>query len=201
MNRRELVLDKLQNISDEDVKDAIMQLTLHVRARLRWGSFFDRTKTGAHSENNLGMDSVDYYVGESIRKLFEPQGWDWKFEKFSFAEQLKRIANKLISDKVSSYKNNKESKLEFIDKDIEEIYNLSDSSNGDDDELFEKLRELAYEVSKDDDNLAYFSIRYFESANFNTIAEELGISVEQVYVLRKKLVRRLIPLKNELIQL
>jgi DNA-directed RNA polymerase specialized sigma subunit len=113
-----------------------------------------------------------------------------------------RIANHLISWKVSAYKKSKDNLPEFDDRDAGDIYELSETSDCPDDvteDTVTELTRLAYEVSKDDDNLSYFTMRYFEKADFKTIALEMGLSVEQVYVLRKKLVRRLLPFKNELI--
>ncbi len=201
MNRRELVLNKLHKLQDEDVLEAIKQLTHHVKARLRFNSLIDRTKNGAHGEKNLGMNAIDYYVGESIKKLYDPNGWDWKFEKYSLTEQLIRIANKLISDKVKSYKEKKDSLPIFDERDASDIYDLSqialEQINGNE-QVYLRLIELAHEVSKDDDNLYYFTIRYFEKAGFSIIAEEMSLSIEQVYVLRKKLVRKLSNYKEEL---
>jgi hypothetical protein len=198
MTRREQALKELHEVPEQEVQDAIKELSLHVKARLRFGSLLDRTHSGAHSEVNLGMDPVNYYVGESIRRLFDPNGWEWQFEKFTLAEQLKRIANKIISDKVCQYKIKKESAPLRMDMDVSDMYDLSESQDVDE-EVFVRLRDLAYELSKDDDNLAYFTLRYFEGADDKTIAAELRLQmIEDVYVLRRKLVRRLISHKDEL---
>ena len=201
MTRRELVLTKLQKIPDDEVKEAIKQLTHYVKARLRYRSLSDRTKSGAHGQKNLGMDAIDFYVGESIKRLYDPTGWDWKFEKFTLAEQLMRIANKLISSKVDEYKNKKE-KLPIIDeRDAGDIYDLQEIAlkNIDgNEEIYEKLVKLSHELSKDDDNLQYFTLRYFEKADFDIIAKEMNLQINQVHVLRKKLVRRLMNYKAEL---
>jgi hypothetical protein len=196
-NRKELALRKLSEISDGQMKEAIEQLSLHVKARLRLGSPMDRTKWGAHTEASLGVDPVAYYVGETIKRLYDPNGWDWKFETFTLAEQLIRIANKIISDKVTQYKLKKETSPIRLDKDIADVYDLPEIQD-EDEEVFERVRELAYEVSKDDDSLAYFALRYFEDADFSTIASELGITIDEVYVLKRKLVRRLVSRKDEL---
>lgn len=108
MDRKELVLKKLANISDEEMEIAIKQLTHHVNARLRINSINDRTKSGAHSEPILGVDPVMYYVNESLKRIYDPNGWDWKFEERTLTEQLCRIANKLISDQVKRYKKERE---------------------------------------------------------------------------------------------
>jgi predicted DNA-binding protein YlxM (UPF0122 family) len=201
MTRREYVLNKLQSLSNDEISEAIKQLTHHVKARLRFRSLIDRTKTGAHGEKNLGMHAIDYYVGECITRLYSPDGWDWKYEKFTLAEQLMRIANKLLSDKVQEYIKKKPEMPVFDDRDAGDIYDLDKiaTENIENEmEVFSKLVQLAHEQSKGDDNLEYFTLRYFEKASFETIANEMNISNEQVYVLRKKLVRRLTNLRKEL---
>jgi hypothetical protein len=201
MTRRETVLRKLQSLPEDEVEEAIKQLTHHVKARLRFGSKVERTKSGAHSAKNLGMDPIDYYVGESVKRLYDPNGWDWKFEKFTLAQQLMRIANKLISDKVADYKAKQWTLPVFDERDAGDIYDLQEIAANDakgNEESYTKLIQFAYEVSLDDDDLQYFVIRYFEKASFATIATEMNIEVKKVYVLRKKLVRKLMEYKEEL---
>lgn len=141
------------------------------------------------------MPAVDYYVGESIKRLYDPSGWDWKFERFTLAEQLIRIANKLISDKVTAYK--ERAQPSFVDEDISEIKDLDIEDEIDDErqKLCDIVIEEALKVSQDDDNLNYFTIRYFEEATYEIIASEMNLNVEAVYALRKKLVRRLMTSK------
>lgn len=201
MTRREHILNKLQELSHEEVAEAIRQLTHHVKARLRFNSLKDRTKSGAHGEKNLGMNAIDYYVGESVKRLYSPEGWDWKFEKYTLAEQLMRIANKLIPYKVEDYINKKDKLPVFDERDAGDIYDLKQIANENiagNEEVYLKLIQLAHEQSKDDDNLHYFTIRYFEHASFEIIAAEMSLTIEQIYVLRKKLVRRLMNFKKEL---
>lgn len=201
MTRRELVLKKLHELPEEEIAEALRQLTHHVQARLRFGSPADRTKSGAHGSKNIGMDAIDYYVGEAVRKLYEPEGWDWKFEERTLAEQLMRIANKLISDKVADYKDKKDGLPVFADKDVGDINVLKrrvEEESERNDEQLDKLIQLAHDLSKDDDNLQYYTLRYFEKADAETIAMEMNITPKQVYALRKKLVRRLMGYENEL---
>jgi len=201
MTRRETVLTKLNSLSDDEVAEALRQLTHHVGARLRIKSKMDRTKSGAHSQKNLGMNGVDFYVGESVRRLYDPNGWDWKFEKLTLAEQLIRIANKLISDKVAAYEEKRDGLPIFDKRDAGDIYELNEIANENitgNEEVYAKLITLAHEVSKDADDLQFFVIRYFEGASYETIAVEMNVDVTKVYALRKKLVRRLENYKEEL---
>lgn len=195
MTRRELALKKLHELPEEVIVDAVQKLTLHVKARMRLGSQFDKTKKGAYAEDFLGMPAVDFYVGESVKRLFDPKGWEWKFEKFSLSEQLIRIANKLISDTPKQFLNKKAKSPVFDNRDIGDIYDLesvaSDNIRGNEEE-YARLVDLAYNVSEDDDELQYFVCRYFEDAENKVIAQEMGITLAQVHVLRRKLVRRLV---------
>ena len=195
MTRRELVLKKLHQLPMEEVVDAIKQLTHHVRARMRLESYLDRTKKGAHSTEFLGMPAVDFYVGESVKRLYDPNGWNWKFEERSLSEQLIRIANKLISDKPKQFLNKKAKIPVFDNRDVGDIYDIksiSDDNIEGKEEEYTKLIEVAQEVSEDDEDLQYFGLMYFDCADYTTIAQEMGIGIEQVHVLRKKLVRRLV---------
>src|SRR5688572_6923204 len=165
MTRRELVLNKLHELPEDEVSEAIRQLVHHVKARMRLGSFSDRTRTGAHGEKNLGINAIDYYVGESIKRLYSPNGWDWKFEKLTLAEQLMRIANKLMSDKVDEYKR-KKADLPTIDGrdigDIHDVESIAEINVHQNEKIYSKLIEIAHEESKGDDELEYFTLRYFE---------------------------------------
>jgi len=41
-------------------------------------------------------------------------------------------------------------------------------------------------------------LRYFEGADYASIAHEIGVTLEQVHVLRKKLVRRLVTVNDKI---
>jgi DNA-directed RNA polymerase specialized sigma24 family protein len=198
MTRRELVLKKLHSLSDEEQEYAVSELTSFVMKKLRKGSKFDRTLSGAHSEQNLGEEAVPFYVSKTITALYKPDGWDWKFEERSLAEQLIRIAKKFISDEVTKYKKLKEKEggdpsHKFVPKDANELFDLLDTSEDDNEisEVLDKIFEVAKECTSDDDDLHYFTLRYLDGADFASISSEMDLKVEEVYVLRRKLVRRL----------
>lgn len=201
MTRRELVLRKLHELPEEEIVDAIQRLTHHVKARMRFESYLDRTKVGAHSQDFLGMPAIEFYVGESVKRLYDPKGWDWKFEERTLAEQLIRIANKLISDKPKQFQKHQSKTPDIDNRDAGDIYDLesvaSDNIEGKEEE-YARLVEAAYEVSEDDDELQYFVCSYFENTEYEVIAQEMGISLNQLHVLRKKLVRRLITIKEKI---
>ena len=193
MKRTELILEKLSQIPQSEVLSASKELTKHVKARLRINSMSSRIRYGAHSESYLGIDPVDYYVGETFKKLYDPEGWDWKFETRTFAEQLIVIANKLISDMVKQYKSQEEFRLIRIDADISELHYLKQKTAADevvDIETFNLIHDLAIEASKHDDEFLFFTPCYLNNESFYDIATDMNIDLEDVYYLKKKLIRR-----------
>ena len=206
MTRRELVLKKLHSLSDEEEKSAVDELTRFVWKRLKKGSKFDRTLSGAHSEQNLGEEAVPFYVSKTITALYKPNGWDWKFEERSLAEQSIRIAKKFISDEVAKYRKKRKKEGDdplhkFVQKDANELFDLLDTSNDDNknSEVLDKIFEVAKECTIDDDDLHYFTLRYLERAEYSLIASEMKLTIEQVYSLKRKLVRRLESRKDDFI--
>src|SRR5437764_5879124 len=183
MSRREIVIRKLYSLPKEQVDEAMWQLTSHVEMKLHFKKSGDRTKKGAHSENNLGMPAVEYYCGEAVRRLFDPnKGWNWKFEIRSLGEQLCRIADKLMPDVVAKWKNESQVRESFDQRDVADIKNLTaeDTDEGKEEE-YKRLVDLAYSVSEDDSDLTDFCLRFFDQKDYDTIATEMGIAIKDVY--------------------
>jgi hypothetical protein len=202
MDRKELVLRKLHSLTENEQITVIKQLTLHISSKLRVNSSFDRTKSGAHSAYNLGVDPVEYYVGETIKRLYDPGRWDWKFENFTLVQQLIRIANKILSDSVSSYLKNKEKTPSFKNKDISDLYDLNVGNPKDQirEETYQMIKNLAFKVSEDDEMLYFFTTLFFDKKDYHNISDQLEVNIEDVYALKKKLVRRLMKYKKVLIE-
>ena len=98
MEKDKKILKRLHAVPDREWLEVIDKLTIFVRFKLKGKTIF-----GAHSEQYLGVEPVEYYVDEAIAKLFSLE-WEWKFEKHSLIEQLKRIVGSMISTNVESFK-------------------------------------------------------------------------------------------------
>jgi len=72
------ILKQLNAISDNEWLDVIDKLTTYVHFKLK-----GRTIFGAHSEQNLGINPVEYYVDDAIGKLFSLE-WKWQFENIHY---------------------------------------------------------------------------------------------------------------------
>lgn len=126
MDKDKEILEHLNAISDSDWLDVIDKLTTYVHFKLK-----GRTLFGAHSEQNLGGNPVDYYVDEAIGKLFSLE-WKWQYDKYSLLEQLQRVVGSMISTNVEKFKAKKENiTLMEEDKLISmEKYEINDSEDG-----------------------------------------------------------------------
>ena len=99
MEKDNEILERLHAIKDKEWLEISDKLTVFVHFKLKgW-----KILRGAHSEQNLGVEPVEYYVGEAIGKLFGLE-WEWQFEKYSLIDQLKRIVGSMISTNVENYR-------------------------------------------------------------------------------------------------
>jgi len=182
MNRDKEILEHLKAISDTEWLDVIDKLTTYVHFKLKGRILF-----GAHSEQNLGVNPVEYYVDGAICKLFSLE-WKWQFEKYSLLEQLKRIVGSMMSTNVEKFKAKKENitlmdegKLALLDK--SDIYD-------DEDEHYEVFKQALEECSKDDDELQLYVMALDQCASFDEMVIATGYEKKKLYALQKKMTRR-----------
>jgi hypothetical protein len=176
------ILKQLNAISDNEWLDVIDKLTTYVHFKLK-----GRTIFGAHSEQNLGINPVEYYVDDAIGKLFSLE-WKWQFEKYSLLEQLQRVVGSMISTNVEKFKAKKES---IILMDEEKLVSLEKSEiDGNEVQYYEVFKQALEECSKDDEELQLYVMALDECASFDEMVETTGIEKKKLYVLQKKMTRR-----------
>lgn len=176
------ILKQLNAISDNEWLDVIDKLTTYVHFKLK-----GRTIFGAHSEQNLGINPVEYYVDDAIGKLFSLE-WKWQFEKYSLLEQLQRVVGSMISTNVEKFKAKKES---IILMDEEKLVSLEKSEiDGNEVQYYEVFKQALEECSKDDEELQLYVMALDECASFDEMVEATGIEKKKLYVLQKKMTRR-----------
>lgn len=136
--------------------------------------------------------------------------WEWQ-ERFTLEEQLRRIADNLISKRVEAWNRRQpEQVIVYIDLTIlDEALCDSDEEEGydpeklrmdtdeyrvmydqDGDEM-EETYERAFEAVKDDEELTEYVEAIRECNDLNDICEYLGIEKKDAYNLNKRLLRKL----------
>ena len=196
MDRNKTISEKLDSISDEEWLAIFNKLTVYVRFKLK-----GRTKYGAHTEANLGIDALNFYIEDAVQKLFE-HTWDWKFEEYNLLEQLKRIISSTISENVrkeNTKKNQKErdenadKTVEIVPTESEKLIWLAEEMNTSEDltkETLEQFEKILVECSKDEPDLELLVMALLETADSDEIAKQFKWDKSKLYTLQRKLYRR-----------
>lgn len=144
---------RLEAVSEREWVATLERCKKHLESRLR-----QRTLYGAHTAENLGDDSHDYYTSFAYEAILSGR-WKWKSE-FSLAEQMIRIINSRISEEVEKVKREKSEALEVKYVDIEyELYNVGvpayDPSREEAEKWEKQVRTVENAIAKHDD-LVFF---------------------------------------------
>jgi len=183
MDKDEEILKRLNEISDNEWINIVDQLTVFVHFKLK-----GRTLFGAHTEQNLGVNPIDYYVDGAIEKLFRLE-WKWQYEKYSLIEQLKLIVGSMLSNNVEKYRNRKETTSPMEEEKL--IPLIVSESDNEIDEKYDLFREALEECSKDDEELQLYVMAFDDCNSFDDMAESLGFDKKKLYSLQKKMTRRM----------
>ncbi|MEZ5199296.1 MAG: hypothetical protein R2764_23810 [Bacteroidales bacterium] len=188
MDRNDIISRMLTAIPDTEWKNIIDELTVFVGYKLKGKTVF-----GAHSENTLGVEPIQYYIHDAIEKLFS-HTWDWKYEDYTITEQLKRIIGSTISENVRKEKVKQNIKeLSVEPNTLSHLAGKVNNSEVDEEDAETKIKvfeEILFECSKDDPELEILVLALFETSDTNKIAEQTGWEKKKIYSLHRKLYRR-----------
>ena len=190
--------ERLEGVSDKEWREALDEVTAYLRWRLA-----GKTKCGAHSEQELGRQALDYYQEEAVVKLIEGE-WKWQ-ERFSLGRQLVIIAGDLVTKQALKWlrahpllmedgrckmddvvPQRKPELIEFTD----DIDRYGDMADADDDEMDETY-DLVYKLVEDDEELTIFVGAIEHCGSFKDLPEFTGWEMKHVYRLMEKLMRRI----------
>lgn len=171
------VLEKLEELTDEDWLVCLEICRNHIKTKL-----YNRTNIGAHCAETLGMDAVDYYVGEAIEKIYTGV-WEWKFEQFSITDQLIRVINSMISEQVRKYKRAKENNLTTIESKEPDFYLFKEvvDIESSEEEIYEKQVDLIFTAIEGSDFLESIFLAIHDGLSYSDIVEKLGITKTKLY--------------------
>jgi hypothetical protein len=179
------ILEKLHSITEKEWREIMDNLTKWVYFKLKGRILF-----GAHSEQILGIIPSDYYVVGAIEKLFSLE-WKWQFEKYTIFEQLQRIVGSMMFENIRKYKTKKEEIILMADEELITIIE-NNSVEEYDDETYQSFLDALSECTNDDDDLQLYSLAMLECNSFDEMSNELGWDKPKLYVLQRKLGRRMI---------
>ena len=190
---------RLSGVSEKQWREALDEVTAYLRWRLA-----GKTQRGAHSEKELGMPALDYYQEEAVVKLIEGE-WKWQ-ERFTLGQQLEKIAADLVTKQVQKWERahpnlmvdgrskmedvvpqRKPELIEFTD-DIEQYGDtIDDDGQKELDETYEKV----FVLVADDKELTLYVAAIGHCNRLDELPGDLGVTIQKVYRLQKKLMRRI----------
>lgn len=171
-------------LSERDWKIALKKCKNHIKWKLR-----QKTLSGAHSAERLGVDPVDHYLGISYEKILFGE-WEWK-EQYSLVEQMIRIINSYISTEVEKKKTKKEQsfKVDYTDNE-DEFYDREGPPDPDEEDTIytDQLHKIETAI-KGDSQLELFIGAVKEGMKRADIAMLLELQPRQLDKLRERLIR------------
>lgn len=167
---------------------ALKKCRRHVQIRICRSTLF-----GAHSEERLGMDPVEYYVSFAYEAILEGH-WEWKDER-TLGQQLVRIAENRIGKEVELYRTEPRTQLLITNDDIDERFYSEDLPPAEltliQDAVFNKKIEIIEESINGDGDLELFWECIKEGMKRNDIAVFMEKKPKQIDKLREKLIGKI----------
>ena len=150
------------------------------------------TVYGAHSEKRLGGDPLYHYLDMVVEKLFDGS-CEWKAEN-SLAEQLKKIANHVISNEAEKYRTqmDREAREGYSSEalSLDEVKGAVGSIEDGGEDYRHAHWEQICEAADDDEELARYVQAVGESKQLKDVRQKLGLKAGETERLQKKLKRR-----------
>lgn len=160
----------------------------HVQIRLK-----NRTKSGAHCEQRLGMPAHDYYVGNAIKAIYE-QSWEWKYEKYDITTQLSRIINSMISNEVRRYKAEQKHSLQLpllIENDkFDHVYTGEEDEDALDEIYHQECSQALQKACEGNHQYQQFIKLKMDGKKYSEIAEIIECTLDSAYQIMETIGRR-----------
>jgi DNA-directed RNA polymerase specialized sigma24 family protein len=179
---------RLRAISMAEWESVIKKCYGHMRLKL-----INKTLTGAHCEQRLGMVATDFYVGSAYKALFEGS-WQWQFEKYDLPTQMIRIINSLISNEVRKYKaeqkQNRQLPLLRVNDEFENLEDEETEYNSDESINFKKCAVALAKACSGKPHYEEFIKLKKEGKPLKEISEIMQCTIDDAYQMMETIARR-----------
>lgn len=177
---------KLLDLPDEVWKPAIKKCHEHAQLKLR-----GKINAGAHSSQRLGMEAIDFYTGEAIKKLYDGT-WEWKHETYTLDEQLIRIMDSMISEQVRKYKSeiNKNKKTILVEQHQLALALTEEADEEYDEAYLNRYKAALATACEGNEKYQKLVCLYKKGLGYDEIANGLGCTKPEVYRLMENLGKR-----------
>lgn len=149
-----------------------------------------RTRTGAHSELELGGNALFHYQSEAFKALYYGEE-EWGEE--SLLEAMIAVVDKQMKEQVRSYKQRRRALGVQTEDDVEKMKEASEKAE-DQDERVVQLQKM-WDAVQGDPELERYVDCLSRHKKLEGVCEELHITKREADNLRKKVKRRTIRIK------
>lgn len=182
--RKNKVLEQLEKVDEEEWLVILSKAKEHIKIKTR-----GRTSYGAYSEENLGMSAIDYYVGETLKKLFEGTR-DWKFETRSLVAEFIRIIDSIITEEVRKINIRKDGSTKIISVDPEVFVDETEIKTENIEEVYSSQIDAILEVISEDKELEEIFLLIHDGNNYEQISKKMDIPKLKIYRAIEKIKRK-----------
>lgn len=180
-------LKKLASVTEAQWTKALNKCKKHVETRL-----YRKTLFGAHSQERLGMDPVEYYVSFAYDAILDGH-WEWKDER-TLGQQLIRIAENRLGKEVEKFKTEEKGPLSMANDEMDDFFYDADHPPKQttivQEAVFSKKIAIIEEAIKGDDSLEMFWECVKDGMKREAIAAFLEKKPKQIDKLREKLINK-----------
>ncbi len=182
------ILAELDKISHETWRKAVQKCHAHIGLKL-----YNKTNSGAHCEQRLGVSAVDFYVEFAYRQLFTLV-WKWQFEKYSIEEQMIRVIDSKISEEVRKYRvevsRNKKTILVENEQLSMVFEDIPDDSDEADSNTEKEMMEALEKACENNEIFKEFISLKKQGLSYDDIGAKMNRAKEDLYQMQETISRR-----------
>lgn len=194
---------RLALVSKQQWREALATLTRHMTKKLGAVHIEDewtggvlkggKTRTGAHSELNLGGNALQHYQGGAVKALYHGEA-EWP-EGTPLADALIEAVNELMKEEVSAYKKRHNLIGLRAEDDVETMPEAQQPAEEEDTRV-EQLQ-MMWDAVKGEPDLERYVDALGRHRKLEGLSKELGISKRDADNLRKRVKRRTEKIKEQ----
>jgi hypothetical protein len=180
------VIDKLAAIPDSEWKQTIKKCYSHLRIKL-----YNKTSSGAHTEQRLGMNPLEYYFSNAYMKVCSGKR-AWNYKEVSIDEHLISVMDSLMNSEVKKYKvEQKHNRMTvLVEPDQLSLFNKKESHETTDEDEMAKLKKALNEVCEENGRYKLFVDLTSQGLDYDAICGKMKCDKKEAYRIKEAIVKK-----------
>lgn len=180
------VINTLAAIPDSEWKKTIKKCYSHIGIKL-----FDKTFSGAHTEQRLGMNPQEYYFSNAYMKVCSGER-AWNYREVSIDEHLISIMDSLMNNEVKKYKVEQKHnrKIVLVGSDQLNLFDKKENCETAEENDIAKLKIALTEVCEENEQYKQFVDLTSKGLDYDAICSKMKCDKKQAYRLKETIVKK-----------